>query len=92
MSNDKNSKRGNANKRAWKAAKDAIKAKNGENDGWRRELWQEVRDQLRRRGDQVDMSAVPVHWTNESTQMNRLRAVLEKAGFKKRKHIYRWQD
>jgi hypothetical protein len=92
MGKDKTSKRGKANDKAWAAAKNAVKSKNGKSDGWRRELWQEIRHQLRHRGDRVDMSAVPVHWTTESTQMNRLCAVLEKAGFKKRKHVYHWQD
>lgn len=90
----KDSKKGNANLRAWEAARKVAKAvrKEYKDEGWSRLPWREIRDQLRRNGNSVDLSTVPVSWTSESPQMVKLRTILEEAGFKMEGHLYFWED
>jgi predicted methyltransferase len=94
MSGETKSKRGKANHKAWEAAKKVVKTdfQEHKNSKWKKELWAEIRRQLRRTGTFVDLTAVPVYWTNESQQMRGMCTVLKKAGFKQDKHLYYWPD
>jgi|GEM_PF-2854791 len=93
--NDKkdDDKRGKANMDAWEAAHKIAKTirKEYKDKKWSRLPWREIRDQLRRNGHLVDMTAVPVNWTNESPQMVKMRLILEEAGFKQDGHLYYWE-
>lgn len=94
----KDEKRGKANMAAWEAAKKIAKALRKErkqedaNYEGGKLPWREIRDQLRRRGNIVDLDAVPPHWTSESRQMADMREVLERAGFKRNGQRYYWED
>ncbi len=89
----KGRKRGIASDAAWEAAKKVaktIRKERSKNVVWRRWPWEEIKDQLRRRGDVVDPMSVPPTWTSESPQMRDLIRILEEAGFEKDGHVYRW--
>lgn len=91
---DKPTKRGQANEAAWESARKIAKKmrKNDKDDKPGKLPWREIRNQLREYGDTVDMTKAPVNWTSESPPMVRMRAILEKAGFKKDGHLYRWES
>ncbi|HXH01999.1 MAG TPA: hypothetical protein VNN09_01640 [Candidatus Competibacteraceae bacterium] len=89
-------KRGIADPDAWEAAKKVAKAlrkarKEEKGSGeWRKLPWKEIRAQLRRKGDYVDLDAVPPTWLSESPQIQDMRRILEEAGFVAEGNIYRW--
>ncbi len=94
---DTDTKRGVADPDAWEAAKKVaktIKKMRKDQKGtesWRKLPWREIREQLRRRGDAVDLDSVPPTWTGESPQMQDLKAILEEAGFKADGSRYVWR-
>lgn len=94
----KEEKRGKANMDAWDAAKQVAKTlrkerkKEDSNYEGSKLPWREIRDQLRQKGNIVDLDAVPPHWTSESRQMADMLEILEKAGFKRTGQRYYWED
>lgn len=89
-------KRGIADPHAWEAAKrvakalrKARKAEPGTDD-WRKLPWREIRDQLRLRGREVDLDAIPPSWTGESMPYRDLVTILEQAGFRRMARSYVW--
>lgn len=91
---DKVEKRGKANMDAWEAARKVAKAirKEYKDEEWAKLPWREIRDQLHHNGNVVDMTAVPVSWTNESPQMAKMRLILQEAGFKEDGHLFHWEE
>ncbi len=90
---DKPDKRGQADEAAWEATRKIARKirKDDKDKQWSKLPWREIRGQLRESGDTVDMTKVPVTWNTESPQMIKIRTILEKAGFKKDGHLYRWE-
>jgi hypothetical protein len=85
---------GQANRNAWEAAHKTAKAmrKEHKEESWRKLPWREIREQLRRNGDVVDMTAVPVSWTSESPQVMKMHDILQEAGFIQDGHLYIWKE
>ena len=84
-----------ANPEAWDAARKVAKSIRNERRKhveWGKMPWREIREQLRRTGTVVDITKVTPNWTTESPQMSDMLEILEKAGFQKVGHLYRWED
>lgn len=85
-----------ANKQAWEAAHDAARAvlkKHTKEYKYQPlgSIWYEISNQLRQRGDSVDLDAVKQWWTTESQQQQIMQSILERAGFKQEGNIFRWE-